>query len=42
MKLPVEVTPDEFIEEYNLELLIEDGYVYIEIRRGMNGLLHAG
>lgn len=42
MRLPVAAIPEEFIVEYNLEPLIVDGYMCMEIRGGMHGLLHAG
>ena len=34
--------PNEVIEQYNLkEKVTHDGYVYVEVRRGIYGLLHA-
>ncbi len=36
-------TPEEIIEEYNLhEIVMEDGYVYCKIRKGIYGLPQAG
>jgi hypothetical protein len=34
--------PQETIEKYDLNKLAQDGKVYIEIKRGMYGLLQAG
>ena len=42
MKLPIKLIPDEIIAQYNLLDLVSDGYVYIEIRKGMPGLKQAG
>ena len=42
-KLHRSTIPKEFIDAYNLEdLFDEDGYVYIEIRKGIYGLKQAG
>ena len=42
MKIPIELIPPEIILEYNLQDLVHDGYVYIEINKGMYGLPQAG
>jgi hypothetical protein len=42
MKLPLTLIPQEVIDQYNLLDLVSDGYVYIEIRKGMPGLKQAG
>ena len=42
MRLPIALIPTEIIEAYNLLPLVHNGYVYIEIRRGMYGLPQAG
>ena len=42
MRLPISVIPEEIIEHYKLRNLEEDGWVYIEIRKGMYGLPQAG
>ena len=42
MRIPVWMLPDEIIEQYNLTPLIVNGFVYVEIRRGMYGLPQAG
>jgi hypothetical protein len=34
--------PEEIIQKYNLNDLAVNGWVYIEIRKGMYGLKHAG
>jgi hypothetical protein len=34
--------PEEIIQKYNLNALAIDGWVYIEIRKGMYGLKQAG
>jgi hypothetical protein len=34
--------PNEIITKYKLRALAVDGWVYIEIRKGMNGLKQAG
>jgi hypothetical protein len=33
---------EEIVDKYNLKALAVDGWVYIEIRKGMYGLKHAG
>jgi hypothetical protein len=42
MKLPIKLIPDEIINQYNLLALVADGFVYMEIRKGMPGLKQAG
>jgi hypothetical protein len=42
MKLPIKLIPQESIDQYHLLDLVHDGYVYIEIRKGMPGLKQAG
>jgi hypothetical protein len=42
MKLALKLIPQEIIDQYNLLSLAVDGYVYIEIRKGMPGLKQAG
>jgi hypothetical protein len=43
MRLRLEIIPDKIIEKYNLRDLVDnDGWVYIEICKGMYGLLQAG
>jgi hypothetical protein len=42
MKMLLSRFPEEIIQKYNLNALAVDGWVYIEIRKGMYGLKKAG
>jgi hypothetical protein len=42
MRLPIDIIPQEIVDQYELLLLVHNGYVYIEIRKGMYGLPQAG
>jgi hypothetical protein len=42
MRMPINLFPTEIIEAYDLLPLVNNGYMYIEIRRGMYGLPQAG
>jgi hypothetical protein len=42
MKMLLSRFPEEIIHKYNLNALAVDGWVYIEIRKGMYGLKQAG
>ena len=42
MKLALACIPDEIIDQYSLCTLSSDGWVYIEIRKGMPGLKQDG
>ena len=42
MKLPIKLIPEEIINHYNLHAINHDGYIYMEIRKGMPGLKQAG
>ena len=42
MRLPIAIIPIEIVEQYKLLELVHDGYIYMEIRRGMYGLPQAG
>jgi hypothetical protein len=42
MRLPIAILPDEIIKKYHLTRLAVDGWVYLEIRKGMYGLKQAG
>jgi hypothetical protein len=42
MRIPIHMIPDEIMDQYNLHDLVENGYVYVEIRKGMYGLPQAG
>ena len=42
MKLPLSMFPQEIVQQYNLQDLVAvDGYIYMEIRKGMPGLKQA-
>ena len=38
MKLALACIPDEIIDQYSLRMLSSDGWIYLEIRKGMPGL----
>jgi hypothetical protein len=42
MKMLLSSFPDEIVQNYNLKALAVDGWIYIEIRKGMYGLKQAG
>jgi hypothetical protein len=42
MKMLLSSFPEEIVQRYNLKALAGDGWVYIEIRKGMYGLKQAG
>ena len=42
MRVPIWMLPAAIIEQYKLEPLFNNGFVYVEIRRGMYGLPQAG
>jgi hypothetical protein len=42
MRLPLNLLPDEIIKQYDLQTIATDGWVYVEIRKGMYGLPQAG
>ena len=42
MKLALACTPDEIIEQYRLNTLSSNGWVYLKIRKGMPSLKQAG
>jgi hypothetical protein len=42
MRIRVELVPTAFMDEYNLHDKVKNGYIYMEIRRGMYGLPQAG
>jgi hypothetical protein len=41
MKMPLSRFPEEIVQKYNLNALAVDGWVYVEIRKGMYGLKQA-
>jgi hypothetical protein len=42
MRLPISILPLDIIEKYDLTCLAVNGWVYLEIRKGMCGLKQAG
>ena len=42
MKLALACIPEEIIDQYNLRALSSNGWVYLDIRKGMPGLKQAG
>ena len=42
MKMKLDLIPQEFRNEYNLDAKAKDGYVFMEIQKGMYGLPQAG
>ena len=42
MRIPVKYIPQEIIDEYNFLQLVKSGFVYVEITKGIYGLLQAG
>jgi hypothetical protein len=42
MKMLLSRFPEEIVQKYNLNALAVDGWVYIEIRKGVYGLKQAG
>jgi hypothetical protein len=42
MRLPIDIIPQEIIDQYELLPSVHNGYVYIEIGKGMYSLLQAG
>ena len=42
MKMPLHLFPKEFADAYDLHTKAKNGYVYMEIRKGMYGLPQAG
>jgi hypothetical protein len=42
MRIPVKYIPDQIMDQYELWDLVENDFVYVEIRRGMYGLPQAG
>ena len=41
-RIPIELIPQEFIDLYQLQNKIKNGFVYCEIIRGMHGLPESG
>ena len=42
MKIPLDIIPEEIIQQYNLRNLEHKDFVYMEIQKGMYGLPQAG
>ena len=42
MRMKIDLIPQEFIDEYDLNTKVKDGYVYMKIIKGMYGLPQAG
>ena len=42
MRLPIKIIPQEVIDKYHLNDIVEDGWVYVKIVRGMYGFTEAG
>jgi hypothetical protein len=42
MRLKITNIPEEITTEYGLQVLVIDGYVYFEVKKGMCGLLQSG
>jgi hypothetical protein len=42
MRLPISILPDKIVEKYHLTRLVVEGWVYLEILKGMYGLKQAG
>ena len=42
MKVKLDIIPQEIIDQYDLIRIAWDGWVYIEIQKGMYGLPQAG
>jgi hypothetical protein len=40
--IPVSMVPDAIMKEYNLHSLAHNGYLYVEVRKGMYDLPQAG
>ena len=41
IKIPIDILPEEIIDEYNLRNIARNGYIYYEIRKVMYGLPQA-
>jgi hypothetical protein len=42
MRMPLKIFPRDIIDKYNLEAISVDGWVYIDIRKGIYGVKQAG
>jgi hypothetical protein len=42
VRIPVSMVPDDIMNEYNLHSIVHNGYLYVELRKGMYCLPQAG
>jgi hypothetical protein len=42
VRIPISMVTDKIMDEYNLQALVHNGYLYVEVRKGMYGLPQAG
>jgi hypothetical protein len=42
MRIPLKMIPQQIIDEYNLQELAHNGYVYFQVDKGLYGLVQAG
>jgi hypothetical protein len=42
MRIPIAVIPPDIMKQYNLAELVEDGFIMVELRKGIYGLPQAG
>ena len=42
MRMPLDLFPDDIVNHYDLKRKAKNGFVYMEIQKGMYGLPHAG
>jgi hypothetical protein len=42
MRMPLDLFPDNIVNHYNLRRKAKNGFVYMEIQKGMYGLPQAG
>jgi len=42
MQMPIEIIPEHFIQQFNLQDKVINGYIYMEIRKGIFGIPQAG
>jgi hypothetical protein len=42
MRIPLALVPLEIVDQYNLNTIAKNGWIYLEIRKGMPGLKQAG
>ena len=42
MRIPITCIPQDIITQYNLMEKVQNGYIYVKIKKGMYGLCQAG